>query len=234
MIAREGLPFILGGLLLTVSTVWLATRIDSRWLFVMGVMFALLTLFVTYFFRDPERAVAATPGILVSPADGKVIGIDTLASHTFFDGAVTKISIFLSVFDVHVNRIPITGKVEYVEYHPGKFFAAFEDKASELNERTEIGMTAITGQKVLIKQIAGLIARRIVCRVKAGDECKAGDRFGLIRFGSRTELFVPADSDIRIRIGEHVAGGRTVIGYLNTSSILSASDRASQEARGKL
>ena len=234
MIAREGLPFILGGLLLTVLSVYFATRFDSRWLFGVGVVFGLLTLFTTFFFRDPERDFADAPGVLVSPADGKVIGVDTLAAHPFFSGSVTKISIFLSVFDVHVNRVPATGTIDYVKYNPGKFFAAFEDKASELNEQTEIGMTAANGQRLLFKQIAGLIARRIVCRLTDGASVRAGERCGLIRFGSRTELFVPHDSDIRVKTGDHVAGGRTIIGYLNPSPVSSTPFEGKKETRGQL
>lgn len=234
MIAREGWPFILMFLALAVVCAWLATRLDSRWLFGLATAGAILTMFGTFFFRDPERGVTDAPGLLVAPADGKVIGIDTLPTHPFVGGKTIKISIFLSVFDVHINRIPVTGTVAYVTYKPGKFFVASFDKASELNEQTEIGLVSGDGQKVVCKQIAGLIARRIVCRIKPGDTVTAGARFGMIRFGSRTELFVPAASDLRVRRGDHVAGGQTLIGYLPATPGAVPARAAGKETHGQL
>jgi len=218
MIAREGYPFILIGLVLTVVLILLATRSNSYWLFGISALFALLTLFVTFFFRDPNRTFAAEPGLLVSPADGKVIKVEQLESHSFVGGAATKISIFLSVFDVHVNRVPASGVVSHVAYNPGEFFVAYADKASEKNEQTEIGMTTDSGEKILFKQIAGYIARRIVCRLKAGDTVTAGQRFGLIRFGSRTELFVPASATVLVKAGDRVLGGETPLARLATKA----------------
>ena len=215
MIAREGTPFIGIGLIVTILLLLAATRWDSRWLFGVGVLSGLLTMFTVFFFRDPERSSQRMAGILLSPADGKVINVELLPSYPGFSDKVVKVSIFLSVFDVHVNRIPADGKVEYVKYNPGKFFAAFEDKASALNEQTEIGIRA-SGQLIIVKQIAGLIARRIVCRLHDDDTVVAGARFGLIRFGSRTELFVSASSTIGVKQGDRVRGGETVLGYLST------------------
>lgn len=223
MIAREGFPFILIGLVLTVVLILLATRANSYWLFGLSAVFALLTLFTTFFFRDPTRTFVPEPGLLVSPADGKVIKIEQLETHPFVGGATTKISIFLSVFDVHVNRVPASGVVSHVTYNPGEYFAAYADKASERNEQTEIGMITDTGDRILFKQIAGLIARRIVCRLKSGDTVVAGDRFGLIRFGSRTELFVPATATILVSPGDRVLGGETAIAKLALHSINSHS-----------
>ena len=124
----------------------------------------------------------------------------------------------MSIFDVHVNRIPADGSVEYNKYNRGKFFKAFLDKASDENENTEIGITTVFGQRLVVKQIAGLIARRIVCHLKPGDTVTAGARFGMIRFGSRAELLLPAAADIRVSKGDHVKGGETVIGYLATAA----------------
>ncbi len=214
MIAREGLPFIAVGLLLTVLLILLASRVDSKTLFVISLLTGLLTLFVTFFFRDPPRSFAPDPYALVSPADGRVLSVDTVDNQSFIGSKATRIAIFLSVFDVHINRIPVSGVINYVKYNPGKFFAAYEDKASLENEQTEIGMTAASGEKIIIKQIAGIIARRIVCRIKDGDSVAAGERFGLIRFGSRTELFFPADADVSVKVGDHVAGGKTIVGHL--------------------
>lgn len=229
MIAREGLPFILIGLLLTAACIWGANRFDSRWLFGSALLFGILTLFTLFFFRDPDRSFEKSAGILVSPADGKVIDIRTGSGHPYLEGEYTKVSIFLNVFDVHVNRIPASGVIDYMKYNPGKFFAAFEDKASELNEQTEIGMTTKSGHKIMFKQIAGLIARRIVCRVKQGDKVEAGVRFGLIRFGSRTELFVPKGTELRIRVGERVVGGETIIGMLPVTKDATQSMERSRE-----
>jgi phosphatidylserine decarboxylase len=219
MMAREGIPFALSGLALTVLLVLGAVRWDSRWLLAGGAVLAVLTIFTTFFFRDPQRLFAPRANVLVAPADGRVIGVDTVAQHAFIGGEAVRISIFLSIFDVHVNRIPADGTVDYVKYLPGKFFAAFEDKASELNEQTEIGITTSGGAKVVVKQIAGIIARRIVCRLKPADVVAAGERFGLIRFGSRTELLVPRGSEIAVTKGDHVFGGSTVLGTLPCGSV---------------
>lgn len=214
MIARQGLPFIVVGLAITAILIWAALRWDSWWLFSVGALLALLTLFTIFFFRDPTRRVMAEPNLLLAPADGKIVGIDTIENHPYVGGQALKISIFLSMLDVHINRIPATGRIDYINYNPGKFFPAFTDKASEQNEQTEIGMTTTGGHKLVVKQIAGIIARRIVCRLHEGDIVTACDRFGMIRFGSRAELFVPADSDLRVHMGDHVKGGLTDIGHL--------------------
>ncbi len=225
MIAREGLLLIFIGLVATGICVLLASRFDSRSLFVGSLLLGVLTLFTTFFFRDPHRPIPAGPGLLVSPADGKIVAIDRLADHPVIGGPAIKISIFLSVFDVHVNRVPISGVIDYVKYNPGKFLAAYEDKASEVNEQTEIGMTASDGRRVVYKQIAGIIARRIVCRLSPGERVEAGDRFGLIRFGSRTDLIIPADSRIDVSMGDRVKGGQSVIGRLGVNETGSASER---------
>ncbi len=226
MIAREGLHLILIGLVLITGLVLLASRYDSKVLFVLSLIFGLLTIFTTFFFRDPPRSLTPEPGILTAPADGKILAVEEVLDSTFVGPKAIKISIFLSVFDVHVNRIPASGKIDYVKYNPGKFFAAFQDKASHLNEQTDIGMETSTGHKIIFKQIAGLIARRIVCNLNEGDEVTAGDRFGMIRFGSRAEMFLPPGSDIRVKVGDHVAGGESVIGYLPLESVNSQGNDA--------
>lgn len=214
MIAREGLHIILVGFVLTAGLIVVASRYDSKVAFGLSVLFGLLTLFSIFFFRDPVRTVNVEQNGLVSPADGRVIGIEEIDDNPFMGGKALKVSIFLSIFDVHVNRVPATGTIDYVKYNPGKFFAAFKDKASQLNEQTEIGMTSLTGNKIIFKQIAGLIARRIVCNLKDSDNVSAGDRFGIIRFGSRAELFVPLGTEIWVKVGDHVQGGETIIGQL--------------------
>jgi len=214
MIAREGLPFIVVGLVVTAVLIFTALRWDSWWLFSTGALLALLTLFTIFFFRDPQRRVIVEPDLLLAPADGRILSIDTVENHPYVGGRAVKISIFLSIFDVHINRIPTSGTIDYVKYNPGKFFPAFKDKASEQNEQTEIGLTSDVGHKLVVKQIAGFIARRIVCRLHEGDSVSAGNRFGMICFGSRADLLVPVDSDLQVHMGDHVKGGLTVIGHL--------------------
>ena len=234
MIARDGWTLILSGLLLTIIALWAATRWDSRGLFAVSVLLTLVTLFTVYFFRDPERLVQAEPNMLVAPADGRVVKIDTLPAHQFIGERTIQVSIFLSVFDVHVNRVPCNGTVEYAKYTPGKFLAAFKDKASEENEQTEIGMVTTSGRRIAFKQIAGMIARRIVCRLSQGDSLTAGDRFGMIKFGSRVDLLVPADSRLAIKVGQHVYGGKTIVGHLASSAPSSDTSKAGERTNAKL
>ena len=214
MIARDGWTFILIGLVATLILIYVATRWDNKTAFVFGLVFALITVFVAFFFRDPERSFDPQPGLVVSPADGKIVLIDTLPGHDFVGPNTIQVSIFLSIIDVHVNRLPADGLIEYVKYNPGKFLAAYEDKASEVNEQTEIGMITDSGQRLSIKQIAGIIARRIVCRVQTGDRAVAGERFGLIRFGSRADVLLPAGSRLAVKLGDRVKGGESPIGFL--------------------
>jgi phosphatidylserine decarboxylase len=205
-VASEGWPFIVPLAIVTVLPFafgWKNT----------GVVALVLTLFVLFFFRDPERSVPGGKGVVVSPADGKVIVIKDIYEPTYLKQDVKQISIFLSVFNVHVNRAPVEGTVELVKYNPGKFHVASVDKASLDNEQT--AMVIENGKdKVLVKQIAGLIARRIVCYAKAGDTLKRGERYGLIRFGSRTDIFLPKDTEIKVKLGDRVKGARDIIGVL--------------------
>jgi phosphatidylserine decarboxylase len=214
MIAREGIPFILIGLALTMVSIWAGTRWNSTVLWVVSTLFAILTVFVAFFFRDPDRTCPDEPGLVVSPADGTVLSIDTIAHHPVTGPNTIKMSIFLSVMNVHVNRVPISGIVDYVKYVPGKFLVAYVDKASEENEQTEIAMTDAQGRKVVFKQIAGIIARRIVCTIRENDTLRIGQRFGLIRFGSRMDIFLPAGSTMNVKKGDKTRGGETIIGRL--------------------
>lgn len=218
MIAREGLPFILIGLALAAVLMVGAIKLDSRWLYGFATATTILALFMLFFFRDPDRCHIEAEGVLIASADGKVVVIDTLDNHSFVGTGAIQISIFLSIFDVHVNRVPTDGVVDYVKYNPGEFFAAYEDKASQLNEQTEIGMTSSGGHKLVFKQIAGLIARRIIYHLSEGDTVATGNRFGMIRFGSRVDLILPADSKIEVKLGDVVLAGETVMGYLPSIS----------------
>ena len=205
-VAAEGWPFILPLAAVTVLCFLFG------WKHMGYVAFALF-LFVLFFFRDPERTISGGKGVVVSPADGKVIVIKDIYEPDYLKQDVKQISIFLSVFNVHVNRTPIGGTVETVKYNPGKFLVASVDKASLDNEQT--GMVISDGKnKVLVKQIAGLIARRIVCYAKTGDTVKAGERYGLIRFGSRVDLFLPKNTDLMVKVGDRIKGSRDVIGVI--------------------
>lgn len=175
-------------------------------------VFGILLLFVTYFFRDPEREIPSDTNVVVSPADGKVVEIVT-EKDPILGKSFKRISIFLSVFNVHIQRMPISGKIEKVLYNQGKFLAAFNHKASLDNEQNTI-LISNGKTHVLVKQIAGLIARRLVCWVQSGDKLEKGQRFGLIRFGSRVDLFLPENSRITVAIGDRVEGGSSVMGFL--------------------
>jgi len=163
------------------------------------------------FFRDPGRNAPAVPGAVLAPADGRVMQVTEIDDR--WVGRAVRVSIFLSPLDVHVNRSPVAGLVEGVEYVAGRFLAAYRDEASELNERCTVALQG-ENARVGVKQIAGVVARRIVCRARQGDKLQAGERYGLIRFGSRTDLVVPRETEIRVRVGDRVRGGETVMGVL--------------------
>ncbi len=176
-----------------------------------GYLLLVFLLFVVYFFRDPERIIPEDESTIVSPADGKVVKIEEVFEDTYINEKVYKISIFLSVLDVHINRIPASGTVEKLEYKKGRFFNAMNHKASELNEASVIGIRTENG-RILFKQIAGLIARRIVTRLKIGQDVIRGDRFGMIKFGSRVDIFLPLSTELNIKLNDRVKGGETIIG----------------------
>ena len=200
-IAREGWPFILP--VLGLAVLGMAVMPVGGWLFLA------LTGFVAYFFRDPERSSPTGPGLLLAPADGKIVAVSPL-QNDLAQPSGTLVSIFLSVLDVHINRAPASGTVVDVRYRPGKFLPAFRPHASDLNEQNIVTLQA-GGTRVIIKQIAGILARRIVCRVKAGDTLRAGERFGLIRFGSRVDLLIPPEFAVYARPGQRVRGGESVL-----------------------
>lgn len=214
MIAREGLILILPGVAITIMFLLAAVRWDSLVLVSLAGLVALLSIFTIFFFRDPPRNVVAGPYALVAPADGRILAIDTLDHHDYVGDSTIKVSIFLSILDVHINRIPAAGEIDFVNFHHGSFFSAFKDEASRENQHSEIGMVATSGHKMIIKQITGSIARRIIYYLEPGQKVTTGERFGMIRFGSRTELFVPSGSAIDVKVGDKVKGGLTIIGHL--------------------
>ena len=205
-VAKEGWPFILTLALFTLLLFVFGWKN-------IGLISFVLTLFVLSFFRDPERTVPEGRNVVVSPADGKVVVIKDIYEPDYLQEEVTQISIFLSVFNVHVNRAPIGGVIETVKYNPGRFHIASVDKASLDNE--QIGMVIRDGnRKIFVKQIAGFIARRVVCYAKPGDVIKKGERYGLIRFGSRADIFLPKDAEIKVQLGDKLKGARDIIGLL--------------------
>jgi len=206
-VAKEGMIFILP----LVAITFILWSLQSP---AIAGFFALLTFFVLYFFRDPERAIPPGEKAVLSPADGKVIKVGPCQEEHFFKGPAIKISIFMSVFNVHVNRIPLTGRIVDCAYRPGKFFSANLDKASSSNEQNALLIETGDGVRLLFIQVAGLIARRIVCWVEKGDLVERGQRFGMIRFGSRLDVYLPETARVQARIGQKVAGGQTILGYL--------------------
>ena len=192
----------------------LAAAAVSFWLgwLTAAILLLLVSAFVAFFFRNPEREIPADPRVIVSPADGRVVRIERV-------GNVTKLSIFLSIFDVHVNRSPMAGRIEAIDYKPGKFKAAFNHAASVENERNII-MVSQGSVKLVFTQIAGLIARRIVCWKKVGDTVQKGELVGLIRFGSRVDVLFPAGTEATVERGARVRGGSTPIGVINSSKAI--------------
>jgi len=217
-IAREGYPFLIFSLLGAIILYAVSTTAHDYWLIIcrtLSVIVFLFALFTAYFFRDPERTVPYDDTALLSPADGTIIDIREVVEPLYLKDKVKRVSIFMSPFNVHINRTPITGVIDFVHYHPGKFLSAFKEKASLDNESILVGFKAQRdSQKVAVKLIAGLIARRIVFNKKEGDTLRQGERIGMIRFGSRAELFCPLTTEIRVKNGDKVSGGLTVIGVI--------------------
>jgi phosphatidylserine decarboxylase len=206
-IAREGFPFIGCGALLTLFA---KAVLGDGWV----AFFALLTLFCTWFFRDPHRVVPEGDGLLVSPADGVIVDISKIYDEQVIKGPAIRVSIFLNVFNVHITRVPVEGRVVDISYNPGRFFAANVPKASLENEQNSVILETPWGKKVIVTQIAGFIARRIVCWIKKGAVMNCGERFGLIRFGSRVDIVFPVGVALRVSKGDRVCGGQTILGKL--------------------
>ena len=207
LIVKEGFIFIGISGVLTV-----AAALFGGW--PASIIPGLLTFFCIWFFRDPRRVVPQGENLLVSPADGKVVDVSRTEELRFLQKPAIKISIFLNVFNVHVNRSPVAGKVVGMFYNVGRFFAANAPKASLENEQNAVVLETPSGKRVVCIQIAGLIARRIVCWIKEGSVMARGERFGLIRFGSRVDLFLPIETEVLVSEGDHVKGGETILGVL--------------------
>ena len=207
-VAREGYPFILTSALATAIVTILG-------LYVLALFFMAVTFFICFFFRDPERVIPEEEKAVVSPADGKVVEVGVVQESDLVPDKMLKISIFMSVFNVHVNRIPHNGTVSDVVYYPGKFFSANLDKASRDNERNAVSMEIGRGRKLIVVQVAGFIARRIVCKIRKGDHLSRGERFGMICFGSRLDVYFPPDTAPAVCVGDKVMAGTSVLGRLS-------------------
>jgi phosphatidylserine decarboxylase len=204
--AEEGYPFIGFFAIVTVVTFLLG----PVWIVLFPIV---LTLFMAYFFRDPEREIPEGEGLIVAPADGKILVLQTVRESLYINNEVLQISIFMSPLNVHVNRAPCDGIVGKVIHTPGKFLSAFKPEASVQNENIAMTMSTIYGT-VLVRQIAGFIARRAVCRVTQGEALRRGDRYGVIKFSSRVDIFLPLATIPKVKLGDQVTAGETILGYI--------------------
>ena len=211
--AREGFVFIVVGALVALGAFGLALTRRSWPLWLLAFALTVVALWIAYFFRDPERMGERGEQLVIAPADGKVVHVTEVDEPSFMGGKTLRVSIFMNVFNVHVNRYPVTGVVRYLHYNPGKFLNAATEKSSLENEQSSVGIEA-GSNRVLVRQIAGLIARRIVTYSKEGERVKQGDRMGIIRFGSRVDVFLPTTAHVRVRVGEATFAGITVIADL--------------------
>lgn len=207
-LAREGYPFIAFS-----GFSSLVTAVLGYDLIALALLF--LTGFIVYFFRDPERVCSAENDVLVAPADGKIIQVEKVFDDRYVKEHVLKVSIFMNVFNVHVNRSPFPGKVVRIEYSPGAFYSANTERGGLENEMCAMILESFSGKKMAVVQVAGLIARRIVCLAEQGDSLARGQRYGLIRFGSRVDLFLPLQVQLEVSVGQKVKGGETILGYLS-------------------
>ena len=206
-----GWPFILGAAV-TTAFVWLLMGPF------LGVPLLVVSSFLLFFFRDPDRVHNAPASAVLSPADGRVMIAGRPTGEATPPGNWQQVSVFLSPMDVHVNRIPVSGRVMRVEYHPGRFLPAYKKESGDLNERSEVTIDH-AGQPIVVRQIVGVLARRVVCRTREGVDVKAGERYGVMKFGSRMDVFVPADAILHVRVGDTVVGGVTVIATLKSSEM---------------
>jgi phosphatidylserine decarboxylase len=209
--SKECLRIIIISLILTIFLFLLSVLTRSKIISGITVLSLAITLFIAFFFRDPKRKITQDENIILAPADGKIVELLPFSENNFINSSGTKISIFLSLWDVHINRNPISGTVKYSKYTSGRFNPAYKEKATSENEQNELGLEN-EKIKLVLKQIAGTVARRIVCRIKEGDKIMAGQRFGMIKFGSRVELFLPEKVKILVKLGQKVKAGETVIG----------------------
>ena len=204
-IAEEGFPFLIASAILGVLFIALGWG-------TLAALALLLTGFIAFFFRNPKRTIPEQDNAILSPADGKIVHVGEVFEDRFLKKKALKVSIFMSIFDVHINRAPADGKIVETHYNPGRFLVASREKSSLLNEQNALTLEMDDRTKILFIQIAGFVARRIVCYAKAGNMLRRGEIFGLIRFGSRVDLYLPIEVQPAVRLGQHVTGGESIIG----------------------
>ncbi|MDA1082318.1 MAG: phosphatidylserine decarboxylase family protein [Gemmatimonadetes bacterium] len=209
-LAKEGIPFVVASDVLALAAVVFAATRPSLWLWLLAAVLLIVAGWVVYFFRDPEREGDRGDRLVISPADGKIVMITEVDEPAFIRGRAIRISVFMNIFSVHVNRYPVSGTVEYVQYNPGKFLNAAAEKSSLDNEQMSVGIESPLG-RIVVRQIAGLIARRIVTYSRHGDLAAQGARFGIIRFGSRVDIFVPTTCGVRVHVGQQASAGLTIL-----------------------
>ncbi len=215
MIAKEGYSTILVVAVFVLIVGFGASFLPALLAYMIYAVLGILLALTIYFFRDPERDTPEDDSIIISPADGTVVLIREAEENEYVKGKVTQVSIFLSPLNVHVNRVPYSGTVEYVQYSPGKYLMAWEDHASEQNERAHFGVKHTSGTKMLFKQITGFLARRIVYNLKEGDKVESGERFGIMKFGSRMDLLLPDNVEIMVKKGDKTVAGESIIGRVH-------------------
>jgi phosphatidylserine decarboxylase len=216
-IHKEGRTIVFGVVIFClafISIIAWATDFDSLFSKITGTLIVLVGCFAVYFFRNPYRPIQTDQSIIYAPADGLIVDMDTVFEKEFLKQDCLKVSIFMSIWNVHVNRYPVSGTITYTKYHPGNYFIASHPKSSELNEHQSTVIETSGGISILVKQIAGTLARRIICYVKVGEQAIQGDDLGFIRFGSRVDIFMPLTTDIQVKMNEIVRGNRTVIARL--------------------
>jgi phosphatidylserine decarboxylase len=212
-IAREGLVFVAIAAALTAGAFWAALSRRSPALWILAVALLVVAIWVVYFFRDPERTGPRGEMFVVSPADGRVVMITEVEEPAFLKSKAIRISIFMNIFNVHVNRYPVSGEVAYLHYNPGKFLNAATEKSSLENEQMSVGIRS-GERRILVRQIAGLVARRIANYAHMGDSAEQGERMGIIRFGSRVDVFLPTDAKVVVKLGDTPIAGTTVLAEL--------------------
>jgi len=216
MFARDGYSTIFVTTIFALLVSGLAYYMDHWTSYLLYAAMILLVAFILFFFRDPDRQIPKGEDLILSPADGDVVQIKDVDENRYIKGPAKQISIFLSPLNVHVNRLPVSGTLEYLKYEPGIFLVAYDHRASELNERADFGVRHLSGKKIFFRQITGFLARRIVYHVKKGDQLTAGERFGMMKFGSRMDILVPADIEIDVSEGDKAVAGETILATINT------------------
>ena len=211
MINKDGYKIIAYTGILLLAMIILLCFWPQPYLFILTALVGVLFIFHFFFFRDPQREIPQGDKLVLAPADGQIIAIDEVEEPLFFKEKARRVAIFMTVFNVHINRLPVSGKVENIIYNKGEYLSAFKEDAARKNERNAIALNSAHG-KVLFTQIAGLIARRIVCHLKPGDQVRAGERFGMIKYSSRVDVYLPLSAKINVQLKQWVKGGSSILG----------------------